>query len=98
MADIIVERTDRDRGVGTGIILGIVGMGLAVVLTLFFVFGGTSRFMGGSGQTNVNVPAQSQPAAPQINIPRQIDVNINQQPAPQAPIQAPAEQAPAGNR
>lgn len=96
MADIIVDRTDH--GVGTGMVMGIVIVGLAMVVALFFVFGGPGRFMGGSGtpsQTNVNVPAQTQPqSAPLITIPREIEVNINQQPAPQAPVQAPAEQAP----
>lgn len=103
MADIIVDRTDQ--GVGTGVILGIVIVGLAVVVALFFVFGGPGRFMGGSGipsQTNLNVPAQTQPqSAPLISIPREIEININQQPAPQVPVQAPVEQAPAqpaGNR
>ena len=96
MADRIGERSDS--GVATGMVLGIVVI-LAVVVALFFVFGGPGRFMGGSGtpnQTNVNVPAQSQPqSAPDITIPRQIDVNINQPPAQQPPPAAPAQQAPA---
>ncbi|MBM2810721.1 MAG: hypothetical protein HW416_1480 [Chloroflexi bacterium] len=92
MADIIVDRSDR--GTSTGVVLGVVLVGIAVIVALFFVAGGTGRFMSGSGtpaQTNVNVPAQSQPqSAPNITIPRQIDVNINQQPAPAA---APAQPA-----
>jgi len=95
MPDIIVERRS-DRGMGAAIILGIVVVGLAVIVALFFLFGGPGRFTGSgaSGQTNVNVPAQNQPqSGPNITIPRQIDVNINQPPAP-AP--APAAQ-PAGN-
>jgi hypothetical protein len=83
MADIIVDRTDR--GTSTGIVLGLVLVGVAVIVALFFVLGVPSRFTSGSGtpsQTNVNVPAQSQPqTAPNITIPRQIDVNINQPPA-----------------
>lgn len=97
MADIIVDRGDRsDSGIGVGMILGIVLVGLAVIIALFFVVGGPTRFTSGPGtpsQTNVNVPAQNQPqsqpqSGPNINVPRQIDVNVNQQqPAPAAPAQ-----------
>jgi len=89
----IVEH--RDSGVGSGAVLGIVLVVLLVALALFFALGGTGRFVSGSGtpnQTNVNVPSQSQPkSGPNINVPRQVDVNVNQQPGQQAP-------APAGNR
>jgi len=88
---------DREEGVGTGVVLGAVLVLLVVVIGLFFVFGGPSRFVSGNGtpsQTNVNVPAQNQPqSGPNINIPRQIDVNVNQQPAQgQQPAQQPAQQ------
>jgi predicted metalloprotease len=87
MTDHIVERSDS--GVATGMVLGIVVVALAVIVALFFVFGGPGRFLGGSAapsQTNVNVPAQSQPQnAPNITIPREIDININQQAAPAQP-------------
>lgn len=96
MPDVIVERTDR--GVGTGMMLGIIIAGLAVVVALFIMFGGPSRFMGSGApnQTNVNVPAENQaPNMPNITIPREIDINVNQQPAPAA-APAPAV-APAAN-
>ena len=107
MPDVIVERSDR--GMGAGIVVGIALVMLAVAVVLFFLFGGPGRFTaapaapaapGAPGQTNVNVPAQNPPAsAPNITVPRQIDVNINQPPAAQAPAQAPAEPAPpAGTR
>lgn len=91
-----------DEGVGTGMVLGIIFVLLAVVVALFFVFGGPSRFTSAPSspsQTNVNVP-QSQPqSGPNINIPRQVDVNVNppaQQPAQQQPAQQqPAQQQPA---
>ena len=80
----IVEH--RDSGAGTGAILGIVFAALLVVIALFFFFGGPGRFAGNAGtpsQTNVNAPAPSQPqSGPNINVPRQVDVNVNQQPAP----------------
>ncbi len=90
MPDIIVEHRN-ERGMGAGIMLGILAVGIVVIVALFFLFGGPGRFVGpgASGQTNVNVPAQSQPqTGPSINVPKQIDVNINQQPvAPAAPAQ-----------
>ena len=102
--DTYVERrTDDGSGMASGMVLGIVVILLVAIVALFFVFGGPSRFVGSSGtpnQTNVNVPAQQEPApqnnsAPNINVPRQIDVNINQPPAQQQPAQQqPAQQAP----
>jgi|SRR4051812_20393952 len=90
----------RDSGVGAGAVLGIVLVALIAVMALFFVLGGPGRFAGPTTQqpsnTNVNVPAQQPPqsqSAPNINVPRQIDVNVNQQPGQQAP----AQQAPANN-
>ena len=96
-----VERTERSSGTGAGMVIGIVVLLLVAVIVLFFVFGGNR--MGGTavapgGQTNVNVPSQSNPPSggPNIQVPRQIDVNVNA-PAQQAPAQqAPAQQAPAG--
>lgn len=92
----VVERSDS--GVGMGVVLGIVLVLLVAVIALFFAFGGPARFAGGApSQTNVNVPAQQQPqSAPNVQVPRQIDVNVNQPPAQQAPAQPPAQQAPAG--
>ena len=79
----IVEHTDS--GTGTGMVLGIIVVLLAVVVALFFVFGGPGRFAGGStapSQTNVNAPAgQQAPSGPNINVPPQVDVNVNQRPA-----------------
>lgn len=94
-----VERVEHDSGAGTatGMIVGILLVLLIAILALFFFFGGPARFAGSSntapapaGQTNVNVPAQNAPpqqSAPNINVPRQIDVNVNQPPpaAPQVP-------------
>lgn len=85
MPDIIVEHRS-DSGMGAGIMVGILIVGLVAIVALFFLFGGPGRFLGSgaSGQTNVNVPAQNAPAqnqpqsGPDITIPRQIDVNINQ--------------------
>jgi len=94
----IVEH--RDTSSSTGAMLGIAFVLLLVVVALFFAFGGPSRFASGPGtpnQTNVNVPAQSQPqSGPNINVPRQIDVNVNQQPPPaqQPPAQQPPAQQP----
>jgi len=102
----IVEH--RDTSSSTGAMLGIAFVLLLVVVALFFAFGGPSRFVssGTPNQTNVNVPAQNQPqsqpqSGPNINVPRQIDVNVNQQPPPaqQPAQQQPAnQQAPAPNR
>jgi hypothetical protein len=93
-----VERVDTDSGAGTatGMIVGILLVLLVAILALFFFFGGPARFGGapGPGQTNVNVPQQQAPQQGQpqggtnIQVPRQIDVNVNQ--APPAPPQAPA--------
>jgi flagellar basal body-associated protein FliL len=97
----VVERSES--GVGMGVMLGIVVVLLVAVIALFFAFGGPTRFMGSApSQTNVNVPAQQAPAAqqqpqsaPNVQVPRQIDVNVNQPPAQQPPAQPPAQQAPA---
>ena len=101
MADhVIVER----EGSGNAVMIGIIGVVVIGIVVLFFIFGGPGRFApaqtAAPNNTNVNVPAQGQQppaAAPNINIPRQIDVNVNQpaQQAPAAPA-APAQQAPAG--
>jgi hypothetical protein len=101
-----VERIEHDTGAGTatGMIVGILLVLLIAILALFFFFGGPARFAGTpsapapAGQTNVNVPqsapqGQSGQSGPSINVPRQIDVNVNQ-PAQQAPS---APQAPTGN-
>ena len=91
---VIVERSDRSSGMAMGLVVGLV-LVVVAVLAIFLISGGPGRFAGPpapAGQTNVNVPAQQpaaqQPAAqqpgPNIQIPRQIDVNVNQ-PAPQAP-------------
>jgi hypothetical protein len=84
-----VERTDGS-GVGTGMVLGIIMVILVALIALFFLFGGPGRFAGttSGGQTNVNVPGQTAPSTnsgPNINVPRQIDVNVNQQPSGGAP-------------
>ncbi len=97
---LVVERSQS--GVGIGMVLGILALMLVVAVIALFAFGGPTRFMGGGpSQTNVNVPAQQQPqSAPNVQLPRQIDVNINQ-PAQQAPAapQAPvAPQAPTGGQ
>ena len=84
----------RDSGFGAGALLGIVLVALVAVIALFFVFGGPGRFAGPAAtppsNTNVNVP-QAQPpqgqSGPNINVPRQIDVNVNQ-PGQQAPAPA----------
>lgn len=91
----VIERTESSSGITTGVILGLMVALLVAVVALFFVFGGPGRFTSSApSQTNVNVPAQQQPSqqqpsGPNIQIPRQIDVNINQ-PVPQAPAQPPA--------
>ncbi len=101
----IVERVERDdtgSGIAGGLIIGLVLLLFVAVLAFFVFGGGPGRFAGApapSGQTNVNVPAQSQPSGgTNVQIPRQIDVNVNapQPPAQQAPAQPPAQQAPAG--
>jgi predicted lipid-binding transport protein (Tim44 family) len=98
--DTYVERrTDDGTGLATGMVLGIVLLVLLALVALFFVFGGPSRFAGGTttapNQTNINVPAQQQPSAPNINVPPRVDVNVNpgqQAPAPQQPSnQQPAQ-------
>jgi flagellar basal body-associated protein FliL len=104
MADhTVVER--RESGVGMGVVLGILVVLLVAVIALFFAFGGPTRFMGSApSQTNVNVPAQQQAPAqqqpqsgPNFQIPRQVDVNINQPPAQQAPVvPPPVLQGPSG--
>jgi hypothetical protein len=68
---------------GTGLIVGILVVLVAVVVA-FFLFSGFGRSAtGNAGQTNVNVPAQNAPAGgPNINVPRQIDINVNQPSAP----------------
>src|SRR5438128_940918 len=105
MHDHVVE-SRSDSGVGTGLVLGIVVILLVGVVALFFIFGGprTAGPAPGPSNTNLNVPAQQAPPAqqpnsgPNIQVPRQIDVNVNQPgggqaPAPQNP--APQNQAPA---
>jgi len=82
----------------SGMVLGIVLLLLVAIVALFFVFGGPARFTGGTttapSQTNVNVPAQQPQSGPNINVPRQIDVKVNQQPAQQQPApQQPAQQS-----
>ena len=78
----------RQSGAASGVVIGLlVALVVAVVVVFFMFAGGPGRFTGYSNpsQTNVNVPAQQQPG-PNIEIPRQVDVNVNQ-PAPQAPAQ-----------
>jgi hypothetical protein len=82
MPDTVVhERTDSSSS--AGMIVGIVAVLLVAVMAFFFIFGGAGRTTSGPGQTNVNVPSQqAQPQAPaggpNIQVPRQIDVNLNQ--------------------
>jgi hypothetical protein len=97
----VVERVERDNtgsGMAGGLIIGLVLLLFVAVLAYFVFGGGPGRFAGAPaapGQTNVNVPAQNQPSGgPNIQVPRQIDVNVNQPAAPAQ--QAPAQQAPAG--
>ncbi len=94
-----VERTESGSGMAAGMILGIVVLLLVAVMALFFIFGrtrGAGPTTAPPGQTNVNVPSQQQPNnAPNIQVPRQIDINVNQ---PQAPAQAPAQEPAGGNR
>ena len=101
-----VERVEHDSGASTatGMIVGILLVLLVAILALFFFFGGPGRFAGSTstappsgGQTNVNVPQNAPPqgqSGPNIQVPRQIDVNVNQ-PAQQAPS---APQAPSGGQ
>jgi hypothetical protein len=87
MADThIVEVERRGSGVGTGMVLGIVTVLLVAVIAAFLLMGGPGRLTGSTGQTNVNVPAQSAPqGGPNITIPKDINVNVNQAPAAPAP-------------
>ncbi|HEY3118691.1 MAG TPA: hypothetical protein VGK54_18260 [Chloroflexota bacterium] len=87
-----IERPGSGSGMGSGAIVGIIAVvALAAVVTLFLLMGGANRFTqapaaaGSPNTTNVTVPApaQAQPAAPQINVPSSIDVNVKQ-PAPAA--------------
>lgn len=95
----VVDRTDSGAGTATSLVVGILVVLFLGILALFLFFGGPGRFVGGTTtpsqpNTNLNVPQQQQPpqqpqSGPNINVPRQIDVNINQPPA-----QAPAQPAP----
>ena len=97
----VVDRSDS--GTGVGMVLGVVLVLLVAVIALFFIFGGPGRFTGATtsppNQTNVNVPAQQQQpqSGPNINVPRQVDVNVNQNPGGQQPSGQPATQ-PGGNQ
>ncbi len=96
-----VERDDTGSGMAGGLIIGLILLLFIAVLAFFVFGGGPGRFAGAPaqpGQTNVNVPAQNQPSGPNVQVPRQIDVNVNapQAPAQQAPGQAAPQQAPAG--
>jgi hypothetical protein len=94
---VIVERSDSGSGMARGLMIGALVL-VAAMVAVLMMNGGPSRFMGPApaGQTNINVPAQpaaqqpaaQQPAGPAIQIPRQIDVNVNQG-APQVPQQVP---------
>jgi hypothetical protein len=101
MHEHYVERTESGAGTATGVIVGILVVLFLGILALFLFFGGPGRFVGGTTipsqpNTNVNVqpPGQSQPSGPNINVPRQIDINVNQPPAQQQPMQQ-QPQAPA---
>ena len=74
-----VERVERsDAGAGTGMVVGILMVVLVALIALFFIFGGPGRFTAPAGQTNVNVPAQTQPnSGPNVEVPRNIDINVN---------------------
>jgi flagellar basal body-associated protein FliL len=84
----IIEHTDRSTGIGTGMIIGILLVLLTGVVVMFLFLGGAGRFVGSAAPTapnttNVNVapPALAQPqSGPQINIPREIQINLNQPP------------------
>lgn len=90
---VVVDRGDSG-GMGAGLILGVMAVVLLAVVAFFVIFGNVGRPAAG-GQTNVNAPTQSQPApqaapqsGPNINIPPQVDVNVNQRSQP--PAQQPA--------
>ena len=87
-----VEPTSSGRGMTSGGIVGIIAVvALAAVVALFLLMGGAGRFTQAPAATapntttNVTVPAPApaQPAAaPQINVPSSIDLNIKQSPPP----------------
>ena len=81
----LVERSNSGGGMASGVIVGIVAVvAVVLVVALFMVLGGNSRFaqapaVAPNTTTNVTVPAQQPvPVAPQINVPRTIDINVNQ--------------------
>ena len=88
-----IERVDRRSGLGTGMIVGTFLVLLVGVVALFLYFGGPGRLIGETApaapnttNTNVAPAAQAQPQVPpQINIPRALDINLNQPPA-QVPV------------
>lgn len=87
-----VEIERGGSGIGTALVLGLVIALMVALISVFFVFGNPSRFMGSStpNQTNVNMPSLGQPQnGVNIEVPRQIDININ--PPAQAPPLAPAQ-------
>jgi hypothetical protein len=77
-------------GPGTGMILGIVVAILAIGVLAFVFIGQPGR---GAGTPSQNIQNQTQPSAPisapAIEIPRQIDVNINAPAQQQVPVQVP---------
>src|SRR5438309_1528681 len=85
----VIEVERRGSGMNSGLIVLTVLALLAAAVGLFVMAGGPARFGGAAGpsQTNINVPAPAAQTVPQINLPGQIDVNINTQPA--APAVAP---------
>jgi hypothetical protein len=102
--DTYIERTESSSGVASGVLISIVVVLLVAILALFMAFGGPSRFIAGPTPptTNVNAPVQGQPqgqprTGPEINVPRQIDINVNQAPA-QPPSGQQAPGAPIGSR
>jgi hypothetical protein len=87
-----VERVENRNG-NYGVIIAATLVLMIVMAVVFFTILGRApgANVGAPGQTNVNVPAQQQqPSQPNVQVPRQIDVNINA-PAMQAPAQAPAQ-------
>ena len=80
-----IEHVDRRSIVGTFLVL------LVGVVALFLYFGGPGRLIGETAPaapntTNFNVAPAAQPQVPpQINIPRALDINLNQPPA-QVPV------------